>query len=231
MNIAIILARGGSKRIPRKNIKLFSGRPIIEYPIMTAKRSGLFDRVIVSTDDTEIAQVAAAAGAEVPFERPAALADDYTPTADVVAHAIKTLNKAGPTIKHACCIYATTPFLKEQYLREGFQTLTTTDAGCVFSVTTFDFPIYRALKIDSEGQVGMVWPEHELTRSNDLSAAYHDAGQFYWVKASTFLQTPRLYSPGARAVIIPRYLAQDIDTPEDWETAQRLYAANQCVDS
>lgn len=225
MNIAIIQARGGSKRIPGKNIKDFLGKPIINYTIETALACrDIFDRVVVTTDSIEIAEIARQAGAEVPFMRPAELADDFTNTARVVEHAVReSANVYGEEIDKACCLYATAPFLREQDLRKGFELLEHNQVSSVFSVTTFSFPIFRALRINGKGLLEMCWPEHELTRSNDLPETYHDAGQFYWLDARTFLKEKRMYGKDAMPVILPRILVQDIDSPEDWETAEILY--------
>lgn len=225
MNAAIIQARGGSKRIPGKNIKEFCGQPIINYTIQAALVcQDVFDRVIVTTDSEEIAEIARHAGAEVPFMRPAELADDFTYTASVLEHAILELEKVyGAKLDKVCCLYATAPFLRAQDLRQGFKLLESKQVSSVFSVTTFPFPIFRALKIDEKGSLEMCWPEHELTRSNDLPETYHDAGQFYWLDAQTFMQEKRMYGKDALPVILPRILVQDIDSPEDWETAEVLY--------
>lgn len=225
MILAVIPARGGSKRIPDKNIRPFAGRPMISYSILAARQSGVFDRIIVSTDSGEIAEVARAHGAETPFLRPEELSGDHTPTAPVVAHALKWVaEEQGKEPEFVCCIYATAPFLRPVFLRQGFDILKDTGAPAAFSVTTFPFPIFRALHITKEGSLAMVWPEYELTRSNDLMETYHDAGQFYWLKTGSFLQTGRMYAQGARPVIIPRKWVQDIDTPEDWEVAERNFA-------
>jgi len=225
MNVAIIPARGGSKRIPGKNVKLFAGKPIIAYSIQAAKDAGLFDRIIVTTDSEEIAAVARQHGAETPFLRPAELADDHTPTAPVVAHVLERLQEDGQPADYACCIYATAPFVQAQYIRQGYALLTAKKVSSVFSVTTFPFPIFRALKIEADGQLAMFWPEHELTRSNDLPEAYHDAGQFYWVECQRFMREQRMYTKDAMPIILPRYLVQDIDTPEDWQTAEYMFEA------
>ena len=229
MNVAIVPARGGSKRIPNKNIKPFLGKPIISYSIRAAKEADVFDHVIVSTDSEEIARVAKEYGAEVPFMRPAGLADDLTPTAPVLAHALNWLAENGMSAKYACCIYATAPFVQAQYIREGYETLVNKEVASVFSVTTFPFPIFRALRIAEDGHLEMFWPEHELTRSNDLPEAYHDAGQFYWLDCETFLREQKLYSRDALPIILPRYLVQDIDTLEDWQTAERMFKALELV--
>ncbi len=225
MNVAIIPARGGSKRIPDKNIKSFAGRPIIAYSIEAAKMSEVFDKVIVSTDSEKIAQVANEYGAETPFRRPTEMADDYTPTAQVLAHALNWLAENGTPARYACCIYATAPFVRPEYIKKGFELITIKKVSSVFSVTTFASPIFRALKINAGGHLEMFWPEHEMTRSNDLPEAYHDAGQFYWLDCEIFLQEQKVYSPDALPIILPRYLVQDIDTPEDWETAERMFKA------
>lgn len=223
MNIAIIPARGGSKRIPKKNIKIFSGKPMISYSIEAAKKSGLFDRIIVSTDSEEIAAVAREYGAEVPFMRPAELSDDYTPTASVIKHAIEWLKNNGDKPDYVCCVYATSPLLQPQYLVDGYNLIFNNQVSSVFSVTTFPFPILRGLKINSDGCLEMFFPEHELTRSNDLPESYHDAGMFYWLETESFLRTSRVYTADAMPVILPRISVQDIDTPEDWDTAEILY--------
>lgn len=223
MKVAIIPARGGSKRIPQKNIRPFHGRPMIEYSIRAALGSRLFDRVIVTTDATEIARIAVAAGAESPFPRPADLSDDHTPTAPVVRHVIDRLVAEGAEVEYALCLYATAPFVRPEDLRASFQAMTAKGASGCFAITSFPFPIFRALKIDDSGHLRMFWPEHELTRSNDLPAAYHDAGQFYWLRVADFLTTGKMWAPDAVPHYVPRHRCQDIDTPEDWETAERLY--------
>lgn len=227
MKICIIPARGGSKRIPRKNIRLFSGKPIIAYSIEAALNSKLFDKVVVSTDDKEIADVALKYGAEVPFIRPKALADDYTGTNDVVKHALLFFIEQGSDIEYACCIYATAPFVQQQYLRLGFERLVESNKSFAFSVTSFSFPIQRAVKINSKGFVEAFYPEFIFTRSQDLEEAYHDAGQFYWGKASAFLDDEIVFSPVSIPIILPRYLVQDIDTLEDWKRAEFMYMALQ----
>jgi pseudaminic acid cytidylyltransferase len=225
MNIAIIPARGGSRRIPGKNIKLFAGKPIIAYSIEAAIASEVFDRIIVSTDSDEIAKVAIAHGAEIPFLRPEELSDDHTPTAPVIAHAIHWVRDRGYSPEFVCCIYATAPFVKPEFIKEGYEIIVNHNVASVFSVTTFSFPIFRSLKITDKGTLAMFWPEHELTRSQDLPEAYHDAGQFYWLKVNPFLKSGKIYTSDAMPVILPRYLVQDIDTQEDWITAERMYKA------
>lgn len=225
INVAVIPARGGSKRIPGKNIKNFAGKPIISYSIEAAKASGIFDRIIVSTDSEDIADVARSAGAEVPFARPSELSDDHTPTAPVLEHALKWLKSEGCRVKYLCCIYPTTPFVRSKDLIRGYELLVENNVSSVFSVTEFEFTIFRGLKISDEGFVEMFWPEHELTRSQDLPQAYHDAGQFYWLDSEKFFKNKKLYAKDAKPVILPRVLVQDIDTPEDWEIAEMMYEA------
>lgn len=227
MNVAIIPARGGSKRIPRKNIREFAGRPMIAWSIAAAKESGLFDRIIVSTDDPEIERIALAEGAEVPFRRPESLSNDHTPTLPVIRHALQWLETHSEIpVSNACCIYATAPFLRAPYLAEGLATLTKNPTlDFVFSVTSFDFPIFRALKIGTGGALSMFWPEHETTRSQDLSPAYHDAGQFYWGTREAWLTKDLIYSSPCRGIILPGHLVQDIDTPEDWVRAEWMARA------
>jgi len=221
--VAIIPARGGSKRIPKKNIKDFLGRPMISYAIDAAKACGVYDRIVVSTDSDEIARISISWGAEAPFLRPADLSDDHTTTAPVLMHALDWLRDQGTRVEYLCCIYPTAVFIQPKYLLEGYRIIKNNSVGSVFSVTSYAFPIFRALKVNEEGHLEMFWPEHELTRSQDLPEAYHDAGQFYWLDARRFSQTGKIYTDDAMPVFLPRYLVQDIDTPEDWESAERLY--------
>jgi len=227
MNIAIIPARGGSKRIPRKNIKAFHGKPMIAYSIEAAVNSQCFDKIIVSTDDAEIAEVAIKHGAEVPFIRPDNISDDYATTLDVIKHAIEFTESQGWAVKNVCCIYATAPFLIPEFIQKGLDELTSAKIDYAFSATSFPFPIQRALKLSDEQRVEMFQPEHLNTRSQDLEEAYHDAGQFYWGTKSAFLQCKPFFSPQSKAVLLPRKRVQDIDTNEDWELAEALYKALQ----
>ncbi|EPA1952422.1 pseudaminic acid cytidylyltransferase [Vibrio alginolyticus] len=224
MKVAIIPARGGSKRIPRKNIKAFHGKPMIAYSIEAAIASGCFDKVIVSTDDTEIAAVAEAHGAHVPFLRPADISDDYATTMDVMAHAIHWCQNEGWDIDAVCCLYATAPFVLPKDLQQGYALLQGEGVQFAFSATSFPFPIQRAIKLDSDGSVSMFAPENEQVRSQDLEEAYHDAGQFYWGKTRAFLEKYSIFSPHSKAVLLPRNRVQDIDTPEDWELAESLFS-------
>jgi N-acylneuraminate cytidylyltransferase len=225
VNLAVIPARGGIKRIPRKNIRPFCGKPMIGWSIEAARESGCFDRIVVSTDDEEIADVARGFGAEVPFVRPAALSDDHTPTIPVIRHAIEQCEAGGRKPDYVCCLYATAPFLTGEVLREGLQLLTShPGTEFAFSATSYRFPIFRALRLNEGGMAEMFWPEHELTRSQDLCAAYHDAGQFYWGTREAFLTRDGIFSAASRLVVLPSQQVQDIDTEEDWDLAERLFA-------
>jgi len=223
MNACIIPARGGSKRIPKKNIRDFCGKPMIVRSIEAAKVSGVFEHIIVTTDSEEIAAVAREWGAEVPFMRPPELSDDHASTDAVIIHALNWVKKNGIELEYACCLYATAPFVQPEYLRQGLELLKSTGATSAFSVTSFPFPIFRGLKINAQGALELFWPEHRMTRSQDLPEAYHDAGQFYWLNVEKYTKAPALYAPDAMPVILPRHLVQDIDTPEDWESAEFQY--------
>lgn len=225
MNIAIIPARGGSKRIPKKNIKEFGGKPMIAYSIEAAKASGCFDRIIVSTDDQAIADVALAYGAEIPFFRPVDLSNDFTGTIPVIRHAIETIEKQTlQQITNACCIYATAPFIRSSDIIDGFDKLTNNiDCLYAFSVTSYPFPIQRAVKINQYHRTEMFEPEAFNTRSQDLEEAYHDAGQFYWGKRDAWLEEKRIFAPYSIPIVLPRYRVQDIDTQEDWQCAQLMF--------
>jgi pseudaminic acid cytidylyltransferase len=225
VTIAIIPARGGSKRIPRKNVRDFCGRPMIEWSIVRARESGCFSRIVVSTDDEEIAAVAVAAGAEVPFLRPADLADDYTGTVPVVRHAIETLILEGCAPAFVCCIYATAPFLRVDELRKGLDFLRSPGAVFAYSVTTYAFPIERALRIRDDGLLEMMNPGNAAMRSQDLEERFHDAGQFYWGRTSAWMSGLPVLSSPAVPVVLPRYRVQDIDTPDDWVRAELMFSA------
>ena len=227
MNIAIIPARGGSKRIPRKNIKPFCGKPIIAYSIEAAQQCGLFDHIIVSTDDEEIASVAREYGAETPFLRPKEISDDFTGTNAVVKHAIQWVNDNVADVKYVCCIYATAPFLQADYLKQAYRAIscTNSDSKFAFSVTSYPFPIQRSLRIRKDGGVEPVFPEAVPLRSQDLEEVYHDAGQFYWGAAVAFLDELAVFAAHSLPIILPRYLVQDIDTMEDWVRAELMFNA------
>lgn len=223
MNVAVIPARGGSKRIPRKNLKPFCGQPMIAWPIAAARQAGCFDRILVSTDDDEIAAVATGLGAEVPFRRPAPLADDHATTGAVMAHAAQWLRQHALSTAHICCIYATAPFLQPEDLSAGLRMLQDRQCDYVFSAARYAFPIQRALRITASGAVEMFHPEHRLTRSQDLEPAYHDAGQFYWGRIDAWLQERPIFSASSAALVLPSHRVQDIDTPEDWERAEVMF--------
>ncbi|XDZ52681.1 pseudaminic acid cytidylyltransferase [Neisseriaceae bacterium CLB008] len=223
MNIAIIPARGGSKRIPHKNIKIFHGKPMIAWSIQAALESGCFDQVIVSTDDPEITAIAQAYGALTPFVRPAELADDYATTADVMAHAVEWLTEYGIQAKHICCLYATAPFVQSNDLIQGLLRLEESGANYAFSAASFSFPIQRAITLMPDARVKMLFPEHMNTRSQDLVEAYHDAGQFYWGTAYAWQAKLPIFSAQSCALVLPRHRVQDIDTPEDWIMAEHLF--------
>ncbi len=220
--IAIIPARGGSKRIPRKNIKEFYGKPLIAYSIQTVLASKLFDKIIVTTDDEEIANVAKKYGAEVPFIRPKELSDDFTGTGDVIKHALSWLEAEGETFEFACTIYATAPLLQSKYLIEGYNALKDSTAINVFSATSMPFPIQRTFKVNDEGRCEMFTPEHYTARSQDLEEAYQDAGQFYWTKVDQ-TSDEIMFGKDSIPIILPRHLVQDIDTLEDWQRAEIMY--------
>ena len=224
--VAIIPARGGSQRIPRKNLRSFNGVPMIVWSIRAALASGLFERVVVSTDDNDIAEVALAHGADVPFFRPAELSDSHTGTSPVIYHALETLAGQGMKFDYACCIYATAPLLLARYLRQGFQALEAEpDRSYAFSVCTFPFPVQRALCLEPSGGVEPMYPQFSATRSQDLPVAYQDAAQFYWGRSAAWLRGDPVFSSLSLPVILPRHLVQDIDTEEDWVRAEYLYAA------
>jgi N-acylneuraminate cytidylyltransferase len=222
-NLAIIPARGGSKRIPRKNIKLFCGKPIIAYSIIAAQKSNLFDTIIVSTDDHEIAEIATRWGAEVPFMRPQNLSDDYATTLDVIKHVLEWTISKGMVYENSCCIYATAPFVRISDLKKGYELLKDKSVLVSFPITSFPSYIFRALQLTPNNRIKMFWPEYLNTRTQDLPEAYHDVGQFYWGKTNAFLKTNSIFDKGSSPVIIPRYLAQDIDTQEDWEQAELIH--------
>ena len=226
MNVAVIPARGGSKRIPRKNIRPFNGKPILAYSIEAALASGRVDRLLVSTDDPEIAAVARACGAETPFDRPAELADDQTHIGAVLRHAVRWLIAQGTTPELVCCVFATAPFLTPELLRDACDQLRQApDMQYAFGAARFSFPIQRAVRRLPGGGVEPFQPECMAMRSQDLEPAYHDAGQFFWGRTEALLAGASIFSPRSIPVLIPSHRVQDIDTPEDWERAERLYQA------
>lgn len=223
--VAVIPARGGSKRIPRKNVRVFCGRPMLAWPVDAALRSGLFERVIVSTDDADIAQVARDCGAETPFMRPAELADDHSGTGAVMAHAAQWLQAHAGMPAQLCCIYPTAPFLAPEDLRRGLEVLQSGDWSYVIAATTFDAPVHRGFRLRPEGGLQMLFPEHAGTRSQDLPQVLHDAAQFYWGRAEAWLaQRPGL-AADSTAVPVPRWRVQDIDEEDDWRRAELMAPA------
>jgi N-acylneuraminate cytidylyltransferase len=225
MRAAIIPARGGSKRIPRKNIRDFCGKPIIAYSIAAARDSQLFDHILISTDDPAIGEVAQAYGAEVPFMRPAALANDLAGTTEVIAHATQWMIDQQWSVEAVCCIYATAPLVQVEDLRQGWQELQTGAWAYVFTATEFAAPIFRSFRIHSNGGVEMFFPEHFPTRSQDLPIALHDAGQFYWGRPEAWLSHQRVFDRHSFPMVIPRWRVQDIDTEDDWRRAELIYHA------
>lgn len=222
-NIAIIPARGGSKRIPRKNIKSFCGKPIITYSIEAALKSQLFDVVMVSTDDEEIAAVAKAAGAEVPFMRSEKNSDDYAGTVDVLLEVLSEYEKQNTTFKHVCCIYPTAPFVSPERLSEAYQMLNERQYDSVFPICAFSFPILRALQLSNDNKVSMIWPENMTKRSQDLPPSYHDAGQFYWCKTMSLAIDKKLYTDNSGAIVLNETEVQDIDNESDWLIAEMKF--------
>jgi pseudaminic acid cytidylyltransferase len=225
MNIALIPARGGSKRIPNKNIRPFCGKPMIAWSIGAALTSGLFDRVIVSTDSEEIAQIALSYGAEVPFIRPTELSTDYCGTIPVIAHAINEIRSTGASVNRVCCIYATAPFISKDDLIAANSKLDLPGVRFSFPVARFQSPIQRAIRIDVSGLASMFEPESFHQRSQDLEPAYHDVGQFYWGLADAWNDDAVVFSKISAPIVIPSYRAQDIDTEDDWIRAELMFLA------
>ena len=215
-NLCIIPARGGSKRIPRKNVKPFMGKPILAYSIENAFATGLFEEVMVSTDDPEIMEVAKQYGASVPFVRTEKTANDFAPLADVLHEVVDMYAEQGKTFDNMCCILATCPLVKASYISEAYQKLIHSDFISVYPVVQFSYPILRSLKMDEHGEVSMNWPEYAKTRSQDLAPAYHDSGTFYWHKVDVWMSGKRK----GGGIVIAEDLVQDIDTEEDWRMAE-----------
>lgn len=221
-NLAIITARGGSKRIPRKNIKDFLGFPIIKYSIDAALQAGCFDEVMVSTDDMEIAEIARSYGAAIPFLRSQKNSDDYAGTSDVIEEVLLDYKKMGKEFDYCCCIYPTAPLISVRKLIEGYDLLKKSGADSVLPVVRFSYPIQRALKVE-DGKLEMIWPENLNSRSQDLMPAYHDAGQFYWLRVDSFLKSKNLFSKNTFAIEISESEVHDIDSEEDWKIAEIKY--------
>jgi len=225
VNLAVIPARGGSRRIPRKNIRLFCGKPMIAWSIAAARKCGLFDRIIVSTEDPEIAGIARQHGAESPFLRPATLADDHTGTTEVIAHATRWALDQGWPVTAVCCLYPTAPLIAPADLAEALRVLESGNWDFVFTATDYATPIFRAFRQTRTGGLEMFHPEHFQTRSQDLPRALHDAGQFYWGRPEAWLAGEALFGPRSAPLIIPRWRVQDIDTPDDWHRAEAMFKA------
>lgn len=220
--IAVITARGGSKRIPKKNIKEFCGKPIIEYSVNAAVKSGIFDTVMVSTDSREIADVASACGAEVPFYRSEKTSNDYATTADVISEVLEEYGKLGKKYEYLCCIYPTAPFLTAERLSAGMKALEESGADSAVPVVKFGFPPQRAVIIE-DGLLKFKWPEYAMARSQDLESFYHDAGQFYCLKVESFISQRKLIMGKTVPIVLPELEVQDIDNVEDWEIAEVKY--------
>lgn len=222
MKLAVIPARGGSKRIPRKNIRPFLGVPVIAHSIRAAQATGVFDLVLVSTDDAEIAEVARAHGAEVPFVRPAEISDDHADTASVIAHAVGWARGAGDAVSEACCIYATAPFVRAQEICAGLEQLRAGNWDFVFSAVAFAAPVQRGFRMRADGSLEMLFPESFLARSQDLPPVFHDAAQFYWGRADAWVPRATLFGERSSAIVLPAHRVQDIDTEDDWARAEAM---------
>jgi N-acylneuraminate cytidylyltransferase len=221
--VAIITARGGSKRIPRKNVRSFLGRPILAYSVEAALASGLFDEVMVSSDDQEILELARALGASTPFTRSPDNSNDTATTADVLLEVLEEYRRRGDEFEHLCCIYPTAPFVSAEKLRQAHELLRGSGADAVIPVVPFSFPIWRSFKLDG-GRLAFNWPENALRRSQDLPPAYHDCGQFYFLRTEPFLAHKRLVMDRTVPIIVSEREAQDIDTEEDWKIAEIKYS-------
>jgi pseudaminic acid cytidylyltransferase len=222
LKIAVIPARGGSKRIPRKNIRSFCGIPMIARAVQTALASGLFEHVVVSSDDAEIAQIATQAGALVPFVRPPELSDDQTATVPVIAHAVSHCIDQGWAVTHACCIYPCTPLLSGSDMARALDLALQADADFVYPVVEYAHPIQRAMRRQANGHMSFIQGEHELTRTQDLEKTFHDAGQFYWGKSAAWLALKRMHSSGL-GLVVPHWRTVDIDTEEDFKRAELIF--------
>ncbi|GAB4153882.1 MAG: pseudaminic acid cytidylyltransferase [Winogradskyella sp.] len=221
-NLAIIPARGGSKRIPKKNIKSFLGKPIISYSIEAALKSNCFEEVMVSTDDSEIAKIAVQYGAKVPFIRSHENANDFAVLADVISEVLERYASNNKKFKNICCLLPTAPFIDSEKLKEAYRIFMDKKFDSIFPILEYSFPIQRSLKIESD-KVKMVWEEHLNSRSQDLEPRYHDSGQFYWLKTETFLKERKLFTPNTGPFVISPLEAQDIDTETDWKLAEIKY--------
>ncbi len=223
-NLAIIPARGGSKRIPKKNIKPFLGKPIIAYSIDTALKSNLFSHIIVSTDSKEIADISQKYGAEVPFFRSKENADDYATLPDVLNEVYKYLEqKLNISFDNICCILPTAPLITVQRINEGYELLKNSGVSSVIPVKAFSYPVWRSFRINEQNRLEMIWPEYLKSRSQDLPVVYHDAGSFYWIKTGSFLKEKNLFTSKNQPIILKETEVQDIDTMEDWKLAELKY--------
>lgn len=225
MKLGVIPARGGSKRLPRKNVKEFCGKPIIAWVIESSLKSGCFDHVVVSTDDHSVASVAVAHGADVPFMRPAELADDHTGTQPVVRHAIDWFSRRSRPPELVCCMYATAPFMTGGDLRDGLRVLLHNDVDFAVSVTSYAYPVQRALRVTGENRLQLLYPENYNVRSQDLEPAFHDAAQFYWGRTAAWCADNTIFGPRTIPVVLPRHRVQDIDNEEDWVRAEHMFRA------
>ena len=221
--VAIITARGGSKRIPRKNIKIFSGQPIINYSINAALESGLFNEVMVSTDDLEIAEQAIKAGAKVPFMRSAENSNDFAGTAEVICEVIEKYKSQNISFDTGCCIYPTAPFLTSDTLKSGYDLFNNKKYDVLFPAIQYSYPIQRSIRLMSDGRVEMLWPENYTKRSQDLEPVYHDVGQFYWFNTEVMLIKKKLFTDNSGVLVVSEMLSQDIDNEEDWRLAEMKY--------
>ena len=228
-SLCIIPARGGSKRIPKKNIKDFLGKPIIAYSIEAAINSGLFDEVMVSTDDQEIAEIAKRYGAKVPFLRTDITANDFATTFDVIEEVLLKYKELNKIFDFTCCLYACAPFITTDKLADSFKILQKNDFDSVFPVMTFGFPIQRALKMGADNRINFFYPEFGLTRSQDLELSYHDAGQFYWMNTENCLQQKKIITDNTGSIVVSELEGQDIDNEIDWKLAELKYELLQSI--
>ncbi len=223
-NLCIIPARGGSKRIPRKNIRDFAGKPVIAYAVQAAQQSGLFSQIMVSTEDLEIAEKAIEFGAEVPFLRSNRRADDHATTSEVILEVLEAYRQQNKFFDYVCCLYPVSPLVKTERLLEGYHKMIGENRHAVFPVIPFESSIWRALSINDDGKVSMIWPENRDIRSQDLPQAYHDAGQWYWFSTEEFLNNPTVWSHNSAVIVLDPMEAQDIDNLYDWKMAEIKYA-------
>jgi len=223
LNIAIIPARGGSKRIPQKNIKPFCGKPMIAWSIEAAKSAGIFDHIFISTDDSEIAEVALEYGAEVPFVRPQELSDDFSGTTAVIAHATEWVVNQGIDVSAVCCIYATAPLIQAEDIKKGSEILETERWDYVFSASALDSQVFRSFVVNEQLEVEMIFPQYFTTRTQDLPVAMQDAAQFYWGKPSAWMSNKRIFDKHSTCVNIPSWRVRDIDNQDDWIKAEIIF--------